>query len=85
MNDVDHLGGEAAIFVLQHYPPPGAEPGSGISGQTLACSRVSAALGVSHVPKPLRLRGDETCVQGEGELAENRGPVTRTGGAASVP
>ena len=53
---------------LVYYPPLGAEPGSGISGRTLACSRVSAALGVSHVPKPLRLRGDETCVQAKASL-----------------
>ena len=62
------LGAVAAILDLLHYPPPGAEPGSGISGRTLVCSRVSAALGVSHVPKPLRLRGDETCVQAKASL-----------------
>ena len=68
MDQVDHPGVEAAIFDLQHYPPPGADPGSDISGRTLACSRVSAALKVSHVPKPLRLRGDETCVQAKASL-----------------
>ena len=51
-----------------HYPPPGPDPGSGISGRTLVRSHVSAALGVSHVPKPLRLRGDETCVRATGVL-----------------
>ena len=29
------LGAVAAILDLLHYPPPGAEPGSGISGQSL--------------------------------------------------
>ena len=30
-----HLSVRTAIHDLEHYPPPGAEPGSGISGQSL--------------------------------------------------
>ena len=62
------LGYLEACLDSVHYPPPGPDPGSGISGRTLVRSHVSAALGVSHVPKPLRLRGDETCVQATGDL-----------------
>ena len=68
VKQADHLGYAAAIHDLRHYPPPGPDPGSGISGRTLVRSHVSAALGVSHVPKPLRLRGDETCVRATGVL-----------------
>ena len=68
MNQADFAVAVAAILVSRHYPPPGPDPGSGISGRTLVRSHVSAALGVSHVPKPLRLRGDETCVRAEGVL-----------------